>query len=53
MEIVTVYITKVATGYEKRLHSHPNIEALALLDLSNELRRSERTKIWELASPMT
>ena len=51
METVSQFITKVATNYEKRLHHHPNIEAIQLLDNSNEYRRLKRVKPWELASP--
>lgn len=52
METVSQFITKVATNYERRLHHHPNTEALLLLDNSNEFRRLKRVKPWELASPL-
>ena len=52
METVPQYINKLAQNYEKRLHAHPNSEALNLLDNSNEFRRLKRRKPWELANPM-
>lgn len=47
---VRTHIKKIAERYEARLHSHPNIEAIRLLDNSNVLRRLKRRKPFELAS---
>ena len=51
METVPQYINKLAQNYEARLHAHSNVEAISLLDNSNELRRLKRRKPWELAGP--
>lgn len=37
-----------AKKHEKRLHAHPNIEAIQLLDIEQQLRRLKRTKPHEL-----
>lgn len=48
IDSVEDYITKLYTSYENRLHNHPNPEALALLEKSENVRRLKRRKTFEL-----
>ena len=51
IETVYQYISKIASNYEKRLHAHPNEEALMLLDDAGVTRRLQRRKPRDLTSP--
>ena len=50
LKIATVSeeIAKCAKKHEQRLHSHPNVEIIQLLDNGDELRRLKRTKPLDL-----
>lgn len=48
IEWVNEVIRENAIKYEKRLHNHTNIEAIQLLDITNEIRRLKRIKPHEL-----
>jgi hypothetical protein len=48
METVADEIKKMAQKHEVRLHGHPNIEAIQLLDNREATRRLKRTKPLEL-----
>jgi hypothetical protein len=41
-------IKKMAQNYERRLHNHPNTEAIQLLNYREATRRLNRTKPLEL-----
>lgn len=43
-------IAIAARRHEERLHNHPNVEALQLLDNQNTVRRLKRTKPFELVN---
>lgn len=48
IKYVSEVIQEFATKHEKRLLRHPNIEAIQLLDNSQEVRRLKRTKPYDL-----
>lgn len=45
---VAEVIREIAFGHEKRLHNHTNVEAILLLDITDEVRRLKRVKPHEL-----
>jgi hypothetical protein len=45
-----VYIKKMAQNHERRLHNHPNTEAIQLLNYREATRRLNSTKPLELCS---
>jgi hypothetical protein len=48
IDTVSQTIAKFAKGHEKRLLDHVNVEAIQLLDNTNQIRRLKRTKPFEL-----
>jgi hypothetical protein len=48
IESVTDIIKKMAQNHERRLHNHPNAEAIQLLNYREATRRLNRTKPLEL-----
>jgi hypothetical protein len=48
VESVTDVIKKMAQNHERRLHNHPNTEAIQLLSYREATRRLNRTKLLEL-----
>ena len=51
IEDMDTFISRMYTNYEERLGSHPNSEAIMLLDWAGEVRRLKRRKPHELSSP--
>lgn len=51
LESIETFISRMYSNYEERLHSHPNPEAIALLDWAGDVRRLKRRKPHELSSP--
>ena len=49
VDMVETVINKFAVSYEHRLHQRVNIEAIQLLDTTDNIRRLKRTKPHELA----
>lgn len=48
MDTVDQAISRIAYNHEQRLHRHVNIEAIQLLDTTNQTRRLKRKKPFEL-----
>jgi uncharacterized protein YeeX (DUF496 family) len=48
IESVTDIIKKMAQNHERRLHNHPNTEAIQLLNYREATRRLNRIKLLEL-----